>query len=63
MEYSQLGTALALLGMILLIIANLNRRAARGRKIWTRTDVLIQKWVPLAAYTLIALGLLLLLRR
>jgi hypothetical protein len=63
MDYSQLGTVAALIGMILLLCTNLNRRAARGRKIWTRTDVLIQRWGSLAAYALIAVGLLLLLRR
>ena len=63
MEYYRLGSVFALIGMILLLMTNLNRRAARRRKIWTRTDVLLQKWGSLAAYALIALGLLFLLRR
>jgi hypothetical protein len=63
MEFSQLGSLTALIGMILLLVANLNRRNARQRKIWTRTDVIIQKWVTLVAYALIALGLMLLLGR
>lgn len=49
--------------MVLLLTVNLNRRAARKRKIWTKTDVLLQKWGGLGAYALIAIGLLLLLRR
>jgi hypothetical protein len=63
MNYSQFGGVIALIGMVLLLITNLNRRAARQRKIWTRTDVIIQKWGGLSAYALIALGLLFLLRR
>jgi hypothetical protein len=63
MDYYHFGSMAALIGMILLLITNLNRRAARQRKIWTRTDVNIQKWGSLAAYALIAVGLLLLLRR
>ncbi len=63
MEYSHLGAVVALLGMVLLLLVNFNRRSARRRKIWTRTDVLIQKWGSLAAYALIALGLLVSLRR
>lgn len=63
MEYSSFGSILALVGMVLLLLVNLNRRSARRRKIWTRTDILLQKWGSLVAYGLIALGLLLLLRR
>jgi hypothetical protein len=63
MEYSRLGSVIALIGMILLLITNLNRRAARRRQNWTRTDVAMQKWGALAAYALIAVGLLFLLRR
>jgi hypothetical protein len=63
MEFSRLGSVIALIGMILLLMANLNRRAARRRKVWTRTDVAIQKWATLVAYALIAIGLLLLLGR
>jgi hypothetical protein len=63
MDYSRLGSILALIGMILLLTVNLNRRAARRRKIWTKTDVLMQKWGSLGAYALIAMGLLFLLRR
>jgi hypothetical protein len=63
MEYSRLGSIFALIGMILLLMVNLNRRAARQRRIWTKTDVIIQKWGALAAYALIAVGLLFLLRR
>jgi hypothetical protein len=63
MEYSQLGAVIALMGLVLLLFTNLNRRAARRRHIWTPTDVFIQKWGSLAAYALIAVGLLFLLRR
>ena len=63
MEYSRLGSIIALIGMVLLLVVNLNRRAARRRRMWTRTDVLLQKWGSLGAYGLIAVGLLLLLRR
>ncbi len=63
MEYSRFGSVIALIGMILLLMANLNRRAARRRTIWTKTDVVVQKWGALAAYALIAVGLLFLLRR
>jgi hypothetical protein len=63
MEYSRFGSILALIGMILLLMVNLNRRAARRRKIWTKTDVIIQKWGSVGAYALIAVGLLFLLRR
>ena len=44
MDYSHLGSILALVGMVLLLTVNLNRRAARQRKMWTKTDVLLQKW-------------------
>ncbi len=63
MEFSHLGSVIALIGMIMLLIANLNRRTARRRKVWTRTDVIVQKWGTLAAYALIAVGLMLLLGR
>ncbi len=63
MEYSRLGSIIALVGMVLLLLVNLNRRAARRRKMWTKTDVLLQKWGSLGAYGLIAVGLLLVLRR
>jgi hypothetical protein len=63
MEFSRLGSVIALIGMILLLMANLNRRAARRRKVWTKTDVAIQRWATLVAYALIAIGLLLLLGR
>lgn len=63
MEYSPLGSTIALIGMVLLLMVNLNRRAARRRQLWTRTDVFLQKWGSLAAYGLIALGLLLAIRR
>jgi hypothetical protein len=63
MEYSRFGSIIALLGMVLLLLVNLNRRSARRRPIWTRTDMVVQKWGALAAYALIALGLLFLLRR
>jgi hypothetical protein len=63
MDYYHFGAVVALIGMVLLLITNLNRRRARQRKIWTRTDVVIQKWGALAAYALIAAGLLFLLRR
>jgi hypothetical protein len=63
MEYSRFGSVIALLGMVLLLLVNLNRRAARRRPIWTRTDVVVQKWGALGAYALIAVGLLFLLRR
>jgi hypothetical protein len=63
MEYSRFGSIIALLGMVLLLLVNLNRRAARRRPIWTRTDMVAQKWGALLAYALIALGLLFLLRR
>jgi hypothetical protein len=63
MEYSTFGSILALIGMILLLVVNLNRRAARQRKMWTRTDVFLQKWGSLGAYGLIAAWLLLFLRR
>jgi hypothetical protein len=63
MDYSHLGSVTALIGMILLLITNLNRRAARQRQVWTRTDVVIQKWGSLTAYAFIAVGLLFLLRR
>lgn len=61
-EYYYLGIIVALIGMILVLLVNLNRRAARRRKIWTKTDVFLQKWGSLGAYALIALGLLLALR-
>jgi hypothetical protein len=63
MELQRLGTIFAFIGMILLLVVNLNRRAARKRRIWTRTDVILQKWGALVAYALIAVGLLFLLRR
>lgn len=63
MDYTNLGSIIILIGMVLLLVVNLNRRAARQRKIWTRTDVLLQKWGSLGAYALIAVGLLLVLRR
>jgi hypothetical protein len=63
MESSRLGAIIALIGMVLLLVVNLNRRAARRRKIWTKTDVFLQKWGSLGAYGLIAVGLLFLLRR
>ena len=63
MEYSRIGSVIALLGMILLLLANLNRRAARKRKIWNTRDIFLQKWGVLVAYALIGLGLMLLLRR
>ncbi|MBM4288946.1 MAG: hypothetical protein FJ135_12545 [Deltaproteobacteria bacterium] len=63
MELSHLGSLIALIGMILLLFINLKRQAARRRKVWTRTDVALQKWGSLAAYALIALGLMLLFRR
>jgi hypothetical protein len=63
MEYSHFGSVIALIGMILLLITILNRRAARQRRVWTRIDVVVQKWGSLAAYALIAVGLLFLLRR
>lgn len=63
MELSRLGSILALMGMIIMFLANINRRAARRRKVWTRTDVIMQKWGTLVAYALIAGGLLLLLGR
>jgi uncharacterized membrane protein YidH (DUF202 family) len=63
MDYSRLGSLLALVGMLLLLTVNLNRRAARKRKMWTKTDVLLQKWGGMVAYALIAFGLLFLLRR
>lgn len=63
MEYSRFGSLFALIGMILLLVINLTRRSARQKKSWTKTDVVIQKWGALAAYALIAMGLLLLLRR
>lgn len=63
MALSYLGAGLALLGMILLLVANVNRQAARRRKRWTPRDIFIQRWVTLAAYTLIAFGLLFFLRR
>lgn len=63
MEYSRLGAVVALLGMFLLLFVNFKRRSARRRRVWTRTDVLIQKWGSLAAYALIALGLLAALRQ
>jgi hypothetical protein len=63
MDYFHLGAILALIGMVLLLAVNFNRRAARKRKLWTKTDVLLQKWGSLGAYALIAFGLLFLLRR
>lgn len=63
MEYSRIGSVIALLGMIMLLLANLNRRAARRRKVWSSRDIFIQRWVTLVAYALIGLGLMLLLRR
>ena len=63
MEYSRFGSIIALVGMILLLMVNLNRRAARRRPVWTRTEVVLQKWGALVAYALIAVGLLFLLRR
>jgi hypothetical protein len=63
MNYFRLGAILALAGMVLLLIVNVNRGAARKRKMWTKTDVLLQKWGSLGAYALIAFGLLFLLRR
>jgi hypothetical protein len=62
MEYSRFGSIIALVGMILLLVVNLNRRAARQRKSWTKADMAIQKWGALIAYAFIAVGLLLLLR-
>jgi hypothetical protein len=63
MDYFHLGAILALIGMVLLLAVNLNRRVARKRKLWTKTDVFLQKWGGLGAYALIAFGLLFLLRR
>jgi hypothetical protein len=63
MDYSRFGSVIALLGMILLLLANLNRRAARKRKVWSSRDIFLQKWGVLAAYALIGFGLMLLLRR
>jgi hypothetical protein len=63
MEFSHFGSMLALIGMIMLLAANLNRRTARRRKVWTKTDVAVQQWGTLAAYALIAVGLMLLLGR
>jgi hypothetical protein len=63
MDYYRLGSILAFIGMVLLLAVNFNRRAARKRKIWTKTDVLLQRWGSLGAYALIAFGLLFLLRR
>ncbi len=63
MTMSNLGAGLALLGLILLVLANLNRQAARRRKQWTARDIFIQRWGTLAAYTLLAFGLLFFLRR
>jgi hypothetical protein len=63
MEFSRFGSIIALVGMILLLVVNLNRRAARQRKNWTKRDVVIQKWGAVLAYAFIALGLLFLLRQ
>jgi hypothetical protein len=48
MDYYRLGSILAFIGMVLLLAVNLNRRVARKRKIWTKTDVLLQKWGSLS---------------
>lgn len=63
MTLSTFGAALALIGMVLLLVANLNRQAIRRRRQWTSRDIFIQRWGTLAAYTLIAFGLLFFLRR
>jgi hypothetical protein len=63
MNYYLLGSILAIIGMALMLMVNLNRGAARKRQVWTRTDMLLQKWGSLAAYALIAFGLLFLLKR
>ncbi|AEB08193.1 hypothetical protein [Desulfobacca acetoxidans] len=63
MEHAHLGSLLALIGMILLLVVNFNRRSARRRRVWTGTDIAVQKYGSLVAYAILALGLLLLLGR
>ncbi len=57
-----LGAILALLGMILLLVANFNRRAVRRRGA-SVSQILLARWGAVAAFCLLGLGLVFLLRR
>lgn len=58
-----LGAIIALMGMILLLVANFNRRAARRRPRETPAQGLLSRWGAIIAFGLIALGLVLLLKK
>ncbi len=63
-EYEMgIGAIIALIGMIVLLVANFNRRAARRRPRVTPIQGFFSRWGPIAAFGLIAVGLLLLLRK
>ncbi len=63
-EYEMgLGAIIALVGMIFLLISNFNRRAARRSPRATPVQVFLGRWGAIAAFSLIAVGLLLLLKK
>lgn len=58
-----LGALLALAGMILLLVANFQRRAGRRRPRGAAPPGLIARWGGIVAFGLMALGLLFMLRK
>ncbi|MGQ9920629.1 MAG: hypothetical protein ACUVRZ_04790 [Desulfobacca sp.] len=58
-----LGAIIALVGMIFLLIANFNRRAARRRPRVTPAQTFLAHWGAIAAFGFLAVGLLLLLKK
>jgi len=63
-EYEMgLGAIIALLGMIFLLVANYNRRTARRSPRVTPAQAFLARWGALAAFGLLAVGLLLLLKK
>lgn len=58
-----IGAIIALVGMIVLLVANFHRRAARRRPRLTGFPLFFHRWGALIAFGLMALGLLLLLKK
>ncbi len=58
-----LGALLALMGMILLLVANFQRRAGRRRPRGAAPPGLIARWGGIVALGLIALGLFLMIKK
>ena len=63
-EYEMgLGAIIALVGMIFLLVANFNRRAARRSPRVTPAQAFLARWGAIAAFGFLAVGLLLLLKK